>query len=147
MPELFLGLAAQVFPHPDDLGIIQFSLFTGFSEAGIVDFFELLRQIPQDFGFGPAQDKGTDHSAQPFHALLIPVLDDGRLELIPERAVIIQKTGHDIVKNAPQLAQPVLNRRACQRESGLRSDELHAFGGFRPVVLDILGFIDELIPE
>ena len=147
MTELLLRLSAKVLAHFDNLSVIEFSLLTVRAKARIVNFLEFLRKVAEDFLLGPSENKGSDHSAKPLHPVLVHVLYDRRLKFPEESAVVVKEGRHDVIENAPQLAEAVLDRRACQREPRLRFDELYTLRRFRPLVLDILRLIDDLVVE
>ena len=145
--KLFLGFSAEVFANFDHLGVVELLLLAFFAESRVVDLFELVRKIFENFRFGPSQDKGTDHSAESLHPFFILIFDDSSLKFLAEGAVVVQKSRHDEVKYTPELAQTVLDRCAGQCEPRLCLDELDALGGIRPVVLDVLGFVDKFVAE
>ena len=67
-------------------------------------FLDLIRQVGKDFFFQAAQDKGTDHFLEIRHGILVFFFHDRHLKILLEMLVGIEKTGHQIVENAPEFA-------------------------------------------
>ena len=147
MAKLLLGLSAEIVAHLDDLRVVELSLLAVCAKARVMNFLEFLGKVFEDFLLGPSENERCDHPAESLHPLLVRIADDRRLELSQEGSVIVQEGGHCIVEDTPQLAEPVLDRCSGQREPRLRLYELHTLGSFRPLVLDILRLINDLIVE
>ena len=144
-PEFLLALSFQLLLQQHHFSVIQLLLL--FSKTRVTDFLDLIREVLQDIALLSPQDKRRDHPAQLCLRLFILVFHDRRLKRAAERIVAVQKPRHQKIEDAPQLAQPVFNRRAGQREAGGCLQQLHGFSGGRTTVLDILRFVHNRIAE
>ena len=106
---------------------------------------EFFRQVFKDILFQTAQDKRPDHLLKPCLCLLILIFYNRSLKFILERIISIQKARHKIVKYAPQLTQPVLNRSSCQCKLCLALYKLNRLRRRCSLILDILRFVNYLI--
>ena len=124
------------------MGIIQLLLLP--FQLSIHILFQLIRQVLQYILFQPAEHKRPNQLLQLFHRLFIAALYHGNLDAFPETLISIQKPRHQIVKNAPQFTQPVFHRRAGKRQLESRLNLLHRLRCLSIMVLDILGFVNNL---
>ena len=127
------------------LSVVELLLL--FLEPDITVLLKLLRQILQHVLLHPAQNERGRHPLQPLQRRLILILHDGSLEIVPENIISVEIARQQIVKNAPELAESVLNGRARQSVSGTALHHLHRLGRGSGMVLDVLGLIDDLIAE
>ena len=118
--ELFLPAALNAFTELKHLGVIQ--LLLPALEAHISGLFQFFRKVFEHVFLDSSQDERRDHFFQPFHCLFVLMLYDRALDLTPEYIISVQESGHQIIENAPQLAQPVLDRRSGQCISGAAFD-------------------------
>ena len=103
-----LGVGEQLV---DDL-LVHRRLLAG--ELGVGDLFDLVGQIGQQpaVGLGAPEDERLREAAQSRRGIGVAVAFDRRAELLPEPAESPEQAGVHGVEDRPQLAQPVLDRRA-----------------------------------
>ena len=75
-------------------------------------FLQLVRQIRKHILFQPPQDKGAHHFLQLAHSVFILALHCRGFDLRPEALIAIEESRHQVVKNTPQLAEPVFDGRS-----------------------------------
>ena len=138
-PEIRLICGLQLFPHADDLPVVELLLLT--FHMCVPQLLKLLRQVFQDFTLLPPQNEGRHHPAKPPARLLIPGLYDRRLDPRSEFFEGIQEPRHQKIENTPKLREPVLDRRPCQGITRIRADKLQGLRRCGIMILDILGFI------
>ena len=103
----------------------------------------LVGQVGDDalVGLEAAQDVGTHQIAQRRVRVLRPVgeaLDEGR-ELLGRA----QQAGIDEVEDRPQVAEPVLDRRAGERDARVGLERLDGLGLLGRRILDRLGLVED----
>ena len=108
---------------------------------------QLFRQILEYVPFQPAQDKRPGHFLQAGHRRLVAALHDRAFNLPLKYVIAVQKARHQIVKNTPQLTQPVLNGGTGEGVPGLALDHLHGLCRRCGMVLDVLRLVDDLVLE
>ena len=142
-------LVAELFIRRILQGIADL-LYTGIIELlllgigiGIIHFFHLVRQVLEHIFLQTAQDKRADHLLQHDFGIRILVPDDWQLEGGAEPVIGEEESRHDEVKDGPELAEPVFNRRACQSDAELCIDILDGLGCHCAGILDVLCFIDD----
>ena len=128
--------------EPFRMGLIQLLLLT--FQRGKHIFFQLIWQIFQNIFFQSPEHKRADHLLQPLHSFRITILHSRKLDLLAELLIRIKKTGHQKVKNTPQLTEPVLHRSSGQCQPELRADFLHCLRSLGSVIFDILCLINDL---
>ncbi len=133
--------ARQHLLHADHLTIIDLLLFP--LKMRVPHLLQLGRQILEHIRLPAAQDKRRRHGLQPVCRFLIFIFGDGQFIIPLEGCLVIQETGHEEIKDAPQLREPVLNRGAGQGIAMIRLNQLDRLGGRRPGILDILGLIQD----
>ena len=143
--ELLLRLPRQLHPQSLGMGLIQFPLLP--FQPGRHLLLNFVRQFPQHLLFAPAENEGRNHLSQPLHGIFILILHDGQLQLTAEPLIPIEKSRHHIVKDTPELAEPVLQRRSRKSQPEFCLYRLHRVGRLGPLILDVLGFIDDLTAE
>ena len=129
----------------DGLAVVQLPLLS--CHLYIPDLLRLFRQVPEHILLQPPQDKGPHHSLEPLHGLLVIVFHHRDLKFPPEGIVAIQKARHQIIKNAPKLAEPVLNGRSRKGKPETAFDHLHRLRRRSGMILDVLGLIQDLIQK
>ncbi|MNV30726.1 hypothetical protein D3C71_1220050 [compost metagenome] len=136
-----LGLQgfAHGFFHTQADGFVQIGLRAGQFHGH--HRLDLGRQLARHQGLGPAQHKRRDARAQLRHARAVALLFDGRAKHLLEACLTAQKTWHQKVKQAPDLAQVVFHGRARQAQPVARLQLADHLRGMRAGVLDVLRFI------
>ena len=114
--EFFFILFFHKHFQPLHMGVINSLLFR--LQLYISIFFQLVRQILQHIFFQPPQNKGPHHLLQ-FPGCLGILADNRLFKVSPERRIKSEKSGHQIIKNTPQLTKAVFHRRSCQRRPEL----------------------------
>lgn len=138
-------LLPQPLPGLHGVGGVELMLL--FLHAHGQHRFHLGRQLPQHVPLEPPQNKGGGH---PFHVAPGPpvaVFHNGAFESLPEPAVGIEKTGHEKIKNAPQLAEPVFNGGAGEGEPLAALHRLDRPGVLGVLILDILRLVQNMVSE
>jgi len=138
-PALLFGVVEELV---DDL-LIQRCLL--FGELGVRDLLDLVGQVGQEslVGFGPAEDERLRHASQPRCGIGVMVTFDWRSELVAELGEAAEQAGVDRVEDGPQFAQPVLDRRASERQLLVGGEGSDCLGGLCVWVLDHLGFVED----
>ena len=127
------------------MGVIQAALLA--LHHGHHGLFDLIRKVGEHILFQPAQHKRPDHFMEAHRGFLILPGYDWRFHLLPETAVGKQEARHQVIKNAPQLTEPVFHRRSRQRKPEACGDLLHSPGRLGGMVLDKLRLVDYLAGE
>ena len=140
-PVLLVVRLREKIPDMQHLRVIQ--LLLAAFHRGVLDLLQFFRKFLQNVLLQPAENKGRYHSFQLLRLRLIPASDDRSLDLPPESLVIEQETRHQEIKNAPQIAEPVLDRRACQGEPGLPPQKFHRPSRRCSGVFNILCLIED----
>ena len=143
--EVTVILAPDGIPHLNHLGIVQFPL-PGI-HAGEVGLFDLFRQIRQNVLLAAPEDERRHHAAQPLQGSFLPLFHDRLFQFVPETAVVVQKSRHQVIENGPKLRQTVFDRGAGQSIPGVGMDQFHGFRRSSGMVLDVLGLVDDFKPE
>ena len=127
------------FFHAQTDGFVQVRLLAlqGHGHQG----FDLGRQLAGHHVFGPPQHEGRDALAQLVHFVAVALALNGVAKQLTEALLAAQKTGHQEVKQAPQLAQVVFHGRARQAQAVCDRDVAHSLRGMRVGVLDVLCFV------
>jgi hypothetical protein len=99
------------------------------------------RQVVQHLGLGAAQDEGRDQAAQLPARGLVALALDGAGKALVEARQRAQQAGVAGLHDRPQLAQPVLDGRARQRQAKARLQAEHRLGALGCRVLDGLGLV------
>ena len=127
-------------------------LFMGFIEPALLarklhrhSLLRLLGKLLEHILFQTPQHKGMDHPTDPVHRILVLLTHDRQLKLRAEAGILIEEARHQIVKNAPELTQFVLDRRPGERRAEAAVHQTDGFRGNGHLVLDILCLIDDLI--
>ena len=68
--------------------------------------------------------------------------ENGLLIALAESRIRAEHARHQKIEDAPQLTQPVFDRRAGKRETVMRLQPLHRLGDFRRMVLNVLRLIE-----
>jgi len=98
-------------------GLVERHLFR---REGAVDFhLQLVGQILDDggVGFEATQDERPGQPAQPRRGLGVLVAFDGQGEFVAEAALRAEQAGIEELHHRPQLQEPVLDRRAGERDA------------------------------
>ena len=127
------------------MGIVQFPLLA--FQFRVYVFFQLIGQVCQHILFQASEYKRSYHFLQFPHGIFILALYDRKLYFFPEALIGIQKSRHQIIKNAPQLAQTILNRRSGKRQFKCGLYLLYRSRRLRIVIFDILCLVDDLTIE
>ncbi len=143
--KLALPLLCQHLPHMHYLRIVHCLLCL--VKPHIAHFLELFGKVFEDIRLQAAHDEGSHHSLESRHGFAVVMLRDRHLDLLSEYLITVQKSRHQIIKDTPQLTQPVLDRRARQRDPHLAVDDLDCLCRRCRVVLDILRLVDHLVRE
>ena len=138
-------LHANVLFHMQHLGIVQLLLIG--IKFHIPVFFQLFGQVLQYILLHPAQNKGRCHPLQTFQRAGIFISDHRRLKVIPEHIITVQIPRNQEIENAPEFAEPVLNGRSRQGIACAALYHLHRLCRRSGMVLDILGFIYDLVKK
>ena len=136
-------LSGNLLFHMNHLSVIY--LLLRISQTDISEFLQFFRKILQYVFFQPSQDKWSHHFLQTLHGFFIVVFYDRVFHFFSECIIGVKEAGHQIVKNTPKLAQPVLNRRTRQCVADSAVDHLHCLCGCCSMVFDILRLINDLV--
>src|SRR5947208_670699 len=102
------------------------------------------REVPYDprVALHAAQDEWPDDSPEALRDVVAPVAFDGDSDLAPEAFERSKEPRIQVLRDRPQLGQPVLDRRAgeCDAETGAESTG--GPGGARGGVLDVLRLVE-----
>ena len=105
--------------------------------------FNLIRKLRQNILLHAAQDERRRHHVQVMPRLLVALQHDGGLKPRLELFIGIQIARHQEIKDGPQLAEPILNRRSRQRKAMLRFQRFNRLRRLRSGVFDILRLIQK----
>ena len=140
--KLLLISLRQHLPHVDHLAVVEPLLLP--RKSCKPHLLQLIRQVREHVLLKPAQNEGRHHLPQPGRGRLVLILHNGRLQGLLKRLIGVEITGHQIVKDAPQLAEPVLDRRSRECEAHPAPYNFHCLGRSRGVIFDILGLVQYL---
>ena len=122
--------------------LVERRLFAG--ELGVRDLLDLVGQVGhQTFvGLGAAQDEGAGQSAEAGGRQLVVLPLDRRAEPMAERLLAAEQTRVHGIEDRPQLAEPVLDRCAGERELLARPQPAHRPSRLRVGVLHHLCLVE-----
>ena len=115
-------------------------------ELGVDHALQLFWQVGQHVCLQATQDEGPHLGPQQGRGLFI-ARQDGGLVALAEAPVRPQHARHEVIEDAPQLAQAVFDGGAGERDAVRGAHGLHGAGGLGGMVLDVLGLVDHLERE
>ncbi len=133
---IWLAAAAQ-------FGEIQFALFV--AERAVAAFLDAVGQIFGDVLFQAAQQQRTQLGGKPFARDALDglgVFAAFRLVGFEEMFLVAEVAGLDEIHDAPQIEQPVFQRRAGERDFVLALQLLHRLRDLRAGILDELRLVE-----
>ena len=102
-------------------------------------FLGTFRQVAGHFAFGAPDDERTDASRKSPARQRVRSL----VEVPRKRRFLAQHSRHAKVHDAPEIEQPVFDRRAAEGQSMVGAQERGALGGLRLRILDVLRFVQD----
>ena len=138
MPVFLLQLLFDVAHH----GFVQRRLLA--AEVAVGDGLELVRQVGDDglVGLDPAQDEGLHQALEDGGLHRVVVALHRQLEALAKARLGVEIAGIDEVEDGPEVGQPILHRRAGQREAVPGWQLEHGAGLVGLGVLDVLRLVE-----
>ncbi len=130
----------DLFVHRQAHGFVHIALRV--VEVDPVDDLGLGWQFGRHLFLGTAQQEWLDARIEVMQAVLVAMLFDGGAVVAVEFLAVAQPAGHQEVKQRPQLAQVVFQRRTAQAQALAGVEVACGLGGLAVGVLDVLGFIE-----
>ena len=113
----------------------------------VAHLFDLLREVFQDVSLQAAQNKRPHHSFQAACRFFILILCDRILVSVMKFRIVIQESGHQEIKDAPELTKPVFYGRSGQCHPVIAVNHFYrlAYPGLR--IFDELRLIQHMVEE